>query len=253
MAKVNKVATKEKPLKKIDKMRKSKADNEGVIKALPKPKTPQASKKGTNKSSEQEHPIPVDVKEDDKNIDKEKQRQDSINSVVRLAYCLEMEFPSSSLLFIEKLMGIKGGKKEPEIDNNKALTKDSQLYAEIIKVMSDPEVSFKEKFSKAHNWEENFRVESVGTQRKMYNTFYIDPDFIWEHPDPVKKKRKMKELWELVKKDYCTVKANFEKSGSDGDIDEWSFRCPDKFQLLHGGVIALKLYGKSLSTSRINK
>jgi hypothetical protein len=43
-------------------------------------------------------------------------------------------------------MGIKGGKKEPEIDNNKALTKDSQLYAEIIKVMSDPEVSFKEKF-----------------------------------------------------------------------------------------------------------
>jgi hypothetical protein len=186
-------------------MTKSKADK--GLKALPKPKTPQASKKGT-KSSEKEHPnASEDVKEDDQNVDKEKQRQDSINSVVRLAYCLEMEFPSSSLLFIEKLMGIKGGKKEPEIDNNKALTKDSQIYAEIINVMSDPEVTFKDKFSKAHKWEENFRVESVGTQRKMYNTFDIDPDFIWEHsPDPIKKKRKMKELWELLKKDYCTVK-----------------------------------------------
>jgi hypothetical protein len=180
MTKANKVATKEKPGKITDEMTENKADKS--VKAPPKQKTPKVSKKGSISSKNEDPNTSEDVKED-KSVDKAKNRQDTINSLVRFAYCLEEEYPLSGLKFIEKLIGIKGGKEEPEIDEKKALTRDSHIYAELVKVMSDPKVKFKDKFDKTHNWEENFRVDSVGTQRKMYVTFDIDPDFVWESSD----------------------------------------------------------------------
>jgi hypothetical protein len=171
------------------------------------------------------------------------------NSLCRLAYVLNMNFPESNMKFIAKMVGEMGGDGEGEIDNRKGLTKNPTVINEVIKKMRDQNVTFREEFEGQHAWATNLYVEEEGRQRNTIPSFTIDPDAPWVPSSEKDVPKKLKTLFNCLKGKFAKLTKNKEMSGS-ASIPLWNFRDAGgkgkESDLLYPAVIAYLLYEQTL-------
>jgi hypothetical protein len=168
-----------------------------------------------------------------------KSRRDDINVACRFAYVLNMTYPSSGLKFMAKIAGQMDG-DEGELDNRKAMTRNSQILRETYSAMTNPEITFREQFGEEHSWDVYFVIPADIKQKITYPAFDIDPDTpMVQYQDPLKK---MKALLKTFKTHYCDLSARTEMSGAKNDKELWGYRLGGTGGVFVDAIICRLLY-----------